>query len=253
MTHRDRAMLVLGLATVIANSASAQDLSSRQRRALSAREADRVARRDLLSILEPTGKNQRGMLRRMRGTSFFTHPYTTPFRGLCRKDMLSLHYGATVSDSRYEDAPLRPFAVETRALYRVTSRKFSVTPRDEKFGREPFDGDCSSQSEDDWFFADNDALAATGYAAARAAADRLSDGMLEVTCDATSACIGLAKEILEPDGIGNIEVCPAPANERCFEIGGASTVTIHVSGNADVPIGPSTIKSIEVVERIVVT
>ena len=253
MVRWRRIGLVLGLAAMAAGSASAQDLSSRERRALSAREADKVARRDLLSILLPTGKNERGMLRRMGGTTFLTRPYATSFRGLCRQDMLTLLYGATASDDRYEDAPLRPYAVEARPVYRVASRTFDAAPRSEKFGREPFDSGCASISDkDDWFFAEDDLLAATGVMVAQAADKRLVDGTLEPSCKDTTPCVDLARQVLAPQDMGNVDTCPAPDGERCFDIGNG-TVTIRVKGSGELPIDPATIKSIEVAQVIVVT
>jgi hypothetical protein len=253
--------LIIAALAVGSVAASAQDLSTRERQALSAKEADRVARRDLLSILQPTGKNKRGMLRRMRGIGFFTKPYATPYKGMCREDILTLNYGATAGDSRYEDAPLRPYALQTSAWFLILSKDFKVERRPAEFGPEPFDGKCSALStEEAWFAAEDEYVAARGYATAIAAADRLADGSLDPTlCEGifpTTTCRQAARELLRPDSVGSVSRCPAPQKERCFVIDGNDTkATIRTDGddNDDAPITPASIKSVAIEQYIIIT
>jgi len=255
-----RALIIAAL-TVSSVAASAQDLSTRERQALSAKEADRVARRDLLSILRPTGKNKRGMLRRMRGIAFFTKPYATPYKGMCREDILTLNYGATARDGRYEDAPLRPYGLQTSAWFLILSKNFKVEQRSAEFGPEPFDAKCASHStEEAWFAADDDYIAARGYAAAVAAASRLADGSLDpALCDGifpTTTCRQAARELLRPDGIASVSRCAAPQKERCFVIDGNDTkATLRIDGddNDDAPITPASIKSVAIEQYVIIT
>lgn len=254
--RRSRATLIAGVWMVVACGASAQDLSTRERQELSAREADRLARRDLLSLLQPADRNERGNLRRMRSAVLLTKPYATAYRGLCRKDMLTVDYGATATDDRYEDAPLRPYGLELSAFFRVTSRDFRVERRSEKFGPEPFGDACSSASAADaWFFADNENVAAVGYAVVMAADKALIDGTLKPAgCEETSGCTAVAKEALRSPGPDGIVMCFAPTGERCFKVlGGSTTVTIRVNDAGNAPIVPGSIKSLDVEQNIIVT
>ena len=255
LTLRHRALAIAAV-TFLTATASAQDLSTRDRQALSAKEADRVARRDLLSILQPAGRNERGNLRRMLSAGFLTKPYATAYRGLCRKDMLTVSYGTTATDDRYEDAPLRPYGLELSALFRVTSRDFRVERRSEKFGPEPFEDACSSTSAaDTWFFADNENVAAVGYAVVMAADKALVDGTLKpATCEWTSDCTTAARETLRSPGPDGIVMCLAPKGERCFEvIGRGAIVWIRVDDVGNTPIAPGSIKSLDVEQNIIVT
>ena len=139
LRHLGIVALIAGI--VMSDAALAQDLSTAERRALSAKEADRTARRDILSILEPTGKVSSGMFRMLHGISFTTKPYATLFRGLCRRDVVSMQYGPVVPREKGEapeDAPLRPYGLESAPLYHVNAGRFRQES-DKRLQVEPFD------------------------------------------------------------------------------------------------------------------
>src|SRR3569832_2172194 len=103
----------IALLALLAGTAQARETpTTRQWRGMSAGQADRHIRRDLLSILQPLGKVTTGNLRRIRGLALDTEPYATWFDGLCRRDTIRINYAPTAESKAYEATPVQPYGLD---------------------------------------------------------------------------------------------------------------------------------------------
>src|SRR5438128_83781 len=110
---------VVALALMVASTPvqAADPLSTAEMTALSPAAANRKAQRDLLSILQPTGQFNSGMLIRLRGAYLLTHAVGTEFDGLCRHDAVSLLYAPAETSAPPREQPLRPFGIEAQTEF----------------------------------------------------------------------------------------------------------------------------------------
>ncbi|MGH6877484.1 MAG: hypothetical protein ACREHV_08925 [Rhizomicrobium sp.] len=99
-----------------------QDSKSKELLALSPAVADQVARRDLLSVLQSTGKFTLDNSRNVEGMTFTTVPYQTAYRYVCREDRVTLRYQF---EARYNEAGVwldnqrQPAGVEAQPAYHI--------------------------------------------------------------------------------------------------------------------------------------
>lgn len=253
------AALMAALASV--SPARAQDaLTTSEREALSARDSDKVARRELLSMLRPVGKVRRGMFVQLHGVSFQGKPFATGYPGVCETDSLIMYYAAAPGSAGEKDAPLQPYRFDSAAHYRIVAGRFATKPSNENRGN-PFQDYCTSLDENDdgWFYADGAEMAANGYAALLATRERLKAGTLQLTCDGKNlgygtSCADVAAGIGKPGRMGNVGTCPAEKGKKCITIDTDASVALTIIlRNSEDPPAPADIESVSAEGYIVVT
>ena len=200
-------------------------LTTREMRALSAGQADRHIRQDLLSILRPAGKIATGNMRRLHDTWLHTRAYATQFRGLCRRDTVSVAYAPTVDSTAYEDTPIRPYAVDVSHSY-----YFAAPPRRDDLAddgnhawRSPFQAECDHAGKDEWsgwFTADDPHLAMLGAFALQAAVEwaRMPGHELAACAPLMRDC---AKDLIASaklENLDSIATCDAARDQLCYKI-----------------------------------
>jgi len=250
------------LSVVVTNGCQAQEApTSRDLRALTPAQADKVARADLLSVLKPVEGYPKGMRRRVRGVGFDTEPAGTPYAGLCRKDRLYLLYAPVEEASRPEDQPLRPHGVEAQASFHFLRAPKSDAD-DTVSDLSIWDQDCAALDDRDdvrWFAASDDQEAMQGtrllldaLAAIRAGTLKSRpcpsiDAKTYPTCEQAILTASL-------DKIDSVERCDDAWNIVCYRIMVAGDLQLTVKAafqNNETAHGP--IESIEVEQFIIVT
>lgn len=243
-------------------AASAQDETTREREALSARAANRTVQRDLLSVFEPVAQIDSGMVRQLRGVGLRTRAFGTEFPGVCRRDALTLRYAATDQDAKPEDRPVRPYGVETQAFFHVDHLpRLSGTGRGD--GAEVWQEQCVLAGRDEgenWFAATDARTAVRGVLVLAAAVAAVRSGALKPSpCPSVfypekQTCEAAILENGDVAKIDSIDMCPATAGTMCFNVDLNSstklTITARAAGDALVP---SAITSIAIAQYIVVT
>ena len=256
--------LALLLAIVVTGSAGAQPpLNSTERRALPPAKADRLARADLLSILEPMKAFPKGMVRQVRSAWFETQPYGTEISGICGQDTLIVNYAPTEQTAVRENAPVQPYSLESRHHFLFT-RKPSAKMLDhlnERFAP-PWRNECDGlkNHDDGWFAATDAEQGLRGYLAFGAAADAVRSGRIEPSkCDlfaeeAKKGCARFILELFDAAKGDSVEDCSAGEGEVCYRIGanGDTTVTI-IASKTEGAVTAEDIRSVTVEQYIVVT
>jgi hypothetical protein len=257
--RRVAAEVLLALAVPLPALAQ-QSPSTNERMAMSAEKADRTARRDLLSILEPTGKYKRGMFTVVRGAYFSTRPYVTIYPGLCEVDNIRLRYAVAgqAEGAASRNLPLMPYGVEAYPTFHITRDKL-VRPSGESASYDPFDAECTGlmgQKNRNWFSAPNIVVVLEGYAALMAAGQRLRDASFTaVRCENhgrdPAKCRAGMIEAANRDRILSIGTCEAPKGQLCFEVGSDPfTLTLRLNDGA---LTPASVQSVEADIPIIVT
>jgi hypothetical protein len=251
---------LLGLAPTLA--AAQEPLTSDQRRALGDAEADRLIRKELLSILRPLPDGFGGGNRRRIGDqTLFTRSYGTAYANLCRTDLLTVHYAPTDGRERYEDSPIAPYGVSVDTWYHL-----SGPPRRkaEPFtDQEVWDEACERLTPEtyvEWFDAPSEEAAALAGNLLQATLERVRAGTLkpedcEGLHDDKKSCAELLLEAAaEPHRISRVLICDAPAGRSCYriEIGWNTALTVVFTRGPDA-IVPDRIESLKVEQFLVVT
>jgi hypothetical protein len=256
------ARMICGLLALIwcaaANAQQAQ--STREREALSAREADRIVRRDLLSILEPTGKFESGMSMQLRGATLQTPPFGTEFEGLCQRDSATLWYASAGRSTRSEDVPVRPYGLSAGHAFHFLKPPVADPDWAER-GADVWNANCRALGDDDnaaWFDAENSLDAIKGVLAFQAAMTAIRSGAVRVGwCDdARDRAKCLADVLAAGDlaKIDQVEACPADSGLVCFDVTAAGHVEFVIVAQEILDsLAPGPIISVKVSEFIVVT
>jgi hypothetical protein len=250
----------IALLALTAGAAQAQETpTTRQLRAMSAGQADRQIRRDLLSILQPAGKIGTGNLRRIRGLSLSTQPYATWFHGLCRRDTVTISYAPTVESKAYEDTPIQPYGLDAGHSYYFVAapHRADLDDRTEaRPPRSPFEDECNHIPDDwrGWFSAEDPHLAMAGALAMQAAvAWAKQPGHELASCGGNMG--GCVKDLLAAADIHDLDsiaTCEAAAHQRCYRVtSGGFDMTIRTR-DVETPNGTDII-SVEGGADIVVT
>ena len=257
-------MLIGGTLAVLAlTPALAQEAATtRERKALSPRAANRTVQRDLLSVLEPIRKIDSGMVRQLRGVGLTTKPFGTEFDGLCRRDAVTLWYAATEIAAKPEDAPLRPYSVEAQAWFHIV-RLPREASSDERRSEGVWQAKCASagtSEETDWFSAKDARSAVQGALVLKAAVEAVRSGKLKAepcpnifdtkktTCEAAILANGNLSKI------DSVEACPAESGALCYVVDLASLTKLTIRGRApETSLVPDAITSIAIEQYIIVT
>jgi len=255
-------------------SAAAQSqLTSRELMALSARDANHVAQRDLLSVFKPVHKYGRGMFLRVRGTGMTTRPYGTEFQGVCRQDALTLWYAparsATVDGnpdqkpgSDIQDVPLEPYGFDASAWFHIGHLPAGkLAPRSQS---PAWQSACDPQQFNDetpWFSAQNARQAVLGANIFRMAEDQVKAGTLSPKpCEGASKTRSCVQAILAVNDLAklqSVEDCGADSASSCVKLNLNSDtqliIVAHVDAGDPNGVTPSDIVSIEVSNYVIVT
>jgi hypothetical protein len=206
------------LATGPALGAAPPPLSMRQMEALSPEQADRRVREDLLSLLQPVGRIERGHVR--GEVDLVTAPFATAYPGLCRRDVLELRYAPTDSAAQDEDQPMRPYGLEAKSQF-VLRGAAPVTPRPHS-PRSVWGTECahlSKQATGNWFDAPNEDDAARAVNLFDAALTRLRAGTLSPCASGSTTCSELRQaKALRSDQLLQVFTCKADVGTVCYDL-----------------------------------
>lgn len=253
--------LMLGLAALAAASpAGAEDLSTREREAQSARAADRTVRRDLLSIFKPVEEVRSGQRVQLGGVGLDTPPYGTGFQDLCQKDGVALLYAPVESGGEPRDAGLKAYGISAWHEFR-----FLRPPPDEvgypEGETDVWNGACRAaddRAEARWFSARDDLEAIQGTLVFRAAVKAFRDGTLRAQgCEYyrnEADCRARFLEVAREEAISSIESCETDDHQAlCYVIraGTSYQFAITAAARSDV-VAPGAVRSIRLTEFIVV-
>jgi hypothetical protein len=262
-TIRGGAVLAATCAFLLSPSVTAaQALSTSEMTALSAPTADRVVRRDLLSILSPISRQlSSGMRLRLNGADISARPYGTRFPGLCRLDTLTLKYAPVEADRRPRDQPLQPYGFEASARYRAVSVPEQPTQGDlaESYVWNPACDRLPGDEIADWFSATDDEEAARALNFFGAAIDALRARQIEPACDLPPAeqraCRDVVLSESEIGKVFSVDRCAADAGFSCYQIVTAGFLQLQITGTfvSGDSLAPAAVTSIKVGYEVVVT
>jgi hypothetical protein len=234
--------------------AYAKTMTSRAMIVLSAKAADAKAKRDLLSILQPSGKFSQGNRVAVSGAYMRTLPHGTTMKGLCAMDELALQYGSTAAKSKPMDEPLRPRGLNVTHLYHAVSGAGYLddkqpTDRATVLGNigSPDCEKLRSAKTATWFEAKDAAEAVDAVNALHATMDALRAGKLDA-----KGCSYLLRQgetcsqaILRVARLDKIETlgheCPHAAGQSCVELflghedSMALTIVFSLKNNSPTP------------------
>jgi hypothetical protein len=238
---------------------AAAQRTTREMHDLSAGEAKRVLRSDLVSILAMPGKVARGNRLQLHDTAIPTRPVGSGIEGLCQRDFIMLLYAPTRSSrapppgrrglgdepdrERLEDVPVRPYAVEAERRYFFTRvPRWESLDENHRF-RSIFSENCSVSADsivEGWFTAPSPRDAVTGYLSFEAAAAAVAAGRVPLSgCEedgpeGLELCrADLARVAADPRSLGAIRACKAEPGCRCYALDWGTTVITLVIRNSD--------------------
>jgi hypothetical protein len=254
--------MIAGLVALLwcAAAHAQQAQSTREREALSAREANRVVRQDLLSIFEPAGKFRAGMSIQLRGASLETPPFGTEFNGLCQKDSVAVWYAATDDSFSSEDSPVKPYGLSAGHAFHFLKPPVADPDWAERRA-DIWNAKCRAIGKDEdvaWFGAENSFDAMSGVFAFQAAMAAIRSGDVHVArCDDARDKAKCLADVLAADDLTKIDevrTCPADRGLVCFDVTAAGHIELTIIAQ-DVPgsLAPGAISTVRVSEFIIVT
>lgn len=247
--------------------------TTRQLKTLSRGAANRVVQRDLLSILEPSGKIDSGIWTSLRDVDLVTRSFGTEYEGVCRRDAVILHYTDTGTSKKPADRPVLPYSIEAHPIFHIVQlpkiekdQDRPPRPRVEQPAcvnvASPFGPPESIDTDDEpatWFTAPDSFHAVQAGFLADIAIRAVKAGALK-----PDPCPNLFRkdhsceeEILAAGALTDIdsaESCPADAGVICYKIAFNTGIelTIVARGNGENPV-PSSILSVTVENFITVS
>ncbi len=245
---------VASKAIYVSGLSGGQDSKSKALIALSPSAANEAARRDLLSVLQPAGKFALDLSQNVESMTFFTHPYETSYRYVCREDRVSLQYrlGNRVdSAGKFLEYEKQPAGVEAQPVFHIEQLPVP--------GFMPGSGSHPATLCDaahpgtaaKWFAAPNATDAVRAANMFRMAQDEMKAGRLTPSgCDnhGSVTCSQWIRSLDDPSKIESVEACTlSTGDEACYVISFGNvdiTITGKIPRNAWQPITPSTITTI---------
>ncbi len=239
--------------------------STAERKALPPAEADKLAQSDLQSVLTPPHGFQTGMLRATRAETFTTAAYGTDYQGLCRRDSLDLRYAPTTTQGKLEDAPVKPYGVESTAWFTDAGLADAPVEQGGQRGHQ-WTQACQDKGLDTaaWFSAKDADEAAEAILVFRKIRSELQAGTLKaLPCDHLLEDKAMTCEaaILAQSHFTTVNACFAPAGQLCLELWADIGKEITVTFRRGAPLSPGDIGhalpgdilSIALIEYVVVT
>ncbi len=258
------------LTLVSTNSAQARERrqTTEQLGTMTLQEANRMLRRDILSILEPAERIVPINRRQVRDVDLTTRSVGTEFEGICRRDLVRLKYAPEKEGEPYEKAQLRPYAIEAWRTFHIVR----LPKIDAKVGSSTliWQQECTdvdrkwreregADPDDAWdraiWFPAPDAFHAVqaGFVLDMALAAVKAGTLKAQPCEhvVSSEVQSCEAAILKAGGvldIGGVTSCPAKAGAICYSIDflrSGTELTIVARGDDD-NLRPSDILSISV-------
>jgi hypothetical protein len=237
----------------------AQDSKSRQLLRLSPNNAKRVARSDLLAVLQSSSGFTTNNSHNVVGMTFVTKPYWTNLRYVCREDRVTLQYRLKDrydANGVWQDEQRRPVGVEAQPTYHIEqlpvpgirpgiADSYKITVCDENHP-----GPAGT-----WFAATNDIEAVRAANMFRMAEDEVKAGRLKPEpCDdkETDACRQWVISLDDLSKIEAVEPCePGSGGDTCYVVSFADdsvemTIIGKVPRDSSRPITPTSITSVDV-------
>ena len=258
--------LILALGLLIGATAD-HALNSLEMRALSAKQADRKVRSDLLSIVRPIGPIVRGNRRTVGDVWMHTKAAATQYQTLCQRDTLSLYYAPVERGGAAEEWPLRPYQLESERSYR-----FIAPPKPEhlraveqdNYYRSPFAAECRKADQGGpenewlgWFSADSAEQAMVGGFALQAVqqwAKAEGNEFSSCTKDEPYRCKEKTLPELTLENLGGVQKCAAgKPGELCLELGRYTYTLTIKARDTQAPMTAADIISVDYEEQIIVT
>ena len=240
---------------VVSGMIGAQESKSKELLALSPAATDQIARSDLLSVLQPTVKFVIDNSRNVEGATFYTQPYQTDYRYVCREDRVTLGYqlGSRFDAAgKWLDFYPQPAGVEAQAVYHierlpvpgpVPGTSYMATICD---ARHPGAGVS-------WFAAPKDSDAVRAANMFRMAEDNVKSGRLTPGfCDPHGAetCRQWILSLDDPSKIESVAPCASStSDDACYVISFDSvdvTITGKIPSTAWENFTPTIVTSIRV-------
>ena len=194
-------------------------LTTRQREALSPGKANRTVQQDLLSVLEPVKHINSGMFRALHGVSTQTRPFGTEFKGVCRRDAVTLWYAPTETDTQPEDAPVQPYSIEAAPLFHIVDLPKSGSG-ERRGGELVWQNVCNGLSDNEAWFGAKDAFhAVQGALVLEQAVLAVRSGKLkpapcpDIIHPDSMTCTQVIAEVGDIKQINRVETCAAPGGD----------------------------------------
>ncbi len=235
-----------------APGAEPHQLTTQQMKALSLREADRIVRDDLLSVLQPVDPIHQGRGLWLRDVGLPTRAFRTAYEGLCRRDVVRLRYTAATHDGSYADRPLRPYSVEADAQFALR-RAPPLAWSGPEYNRVQ-EEDCerlSAGATAHWFDAPNDLDAARAVNILDATLTGARAGTLTPCLPDSTKCDGLSTmKAAKLRDLYRISSCTGESDHTVcyqYELEPAWLVTVVARDNGGAPyVSPDYVVSVKV-------
>ena len=254
---RPIALVLAMMAMAPAPVQAQEDMTSRQLEALSPQAATRQAHKDLLSILNPVRKYQRGMFVGVHAISTTTRAHGTEFEGLCSRDGVTVWYAPTEAGRQTRNSKVRPYKVTATPWFAFVAMPL----RAPVLSHSVWQDRCSALGADDrteWFAARDAETAVRGALLFQAALDAVRAGTIAPKCDAGQLdAKGCAAWILEgriATKPGGVTQCAHDQATECLVLGANSDFELTITAQRDGDnLAPGKILSVSAVQYIIVT
>lgn len=254
------------LAGALIGAAADRAISRMDVQAMSKTEKNRQIRRDLLSLLLPSQSLYRSNSLSLQGDAWLqTRASATPFKSLCQRDTLSVHYTAIDRAGRYQDRRALPYKAETTRSYRFVGPpkpEYLKAAQADDYERSPLDPECRGADTGNewtgWLTANSPEQAMTGgFAMLALKAWAELPTSVFVSCIAQPdprACTTGQAYAMTLNFIDGVEICKAERpGELCLVLGRFGTLfTIHARDSGQ-PMRAEDIRSADYEQQIIVT
>lgn len=244
------AMSLAALAAGPAPAAEPPQLTTQQMRALSPKDADRIIREDLLSVLQPVGQLDQDHRRLLRNVGLTTRAFNTDYEGLCRRDVVRLRYAPVDGAGPYPDGPIRPYSVEARAQFALRHAPPLVRRRLEP--GQVWGADCERMGDDaavHWFEAPGDPDAAQAVNLLEATLARVRAGTLTPCPPDNGGCSSLSSMKAEKlQDVYRVRSCtPESGGAVCYQyyLPGSLVTVVARDGGAAADVSADDVVSVK--------
>jgi hypothetical protein len=220
---------------VLSGLVGAEDSKSKELMALSPQAADQVARRDLLTVLQPTGKFTRDRDGNVEGMTLVTWPYQTQYPYVCREDRVTLRYrleGRFSAKGAWMNIQRQPVGVEAQPLFHVAQLPIPGFVPGSSYPVPLCDARHPNAAAT-WFAAPSDADAVRAANMFRMAEDELKAARLSPgPCDAhgTDTCRQWILSLDDLSKVESVEPCPSNGDETACYVISFGSVELTIAG-----------------------
>lgn len=204
-----------------------QTVTKAQLRSQDRRTTERQLKDQLWSIFEPVDERQRDgrpAPKTPLDTSWLkSRSYAVDVPGLCRIDVVTLHF--TPLDERKNGArtPVRAYGVDAVPMYHFRKPPKGWHDDIVSYERSPLDRECEGLGlyKQDFFSAPNDWMAADGYYAMLLAVRASAEGKIQPTCEIgpldRKTCASYVADFAK-SAVSDIERCEPIPSRICYDV-----------------------------------